>query len=488
MSDLIVLDVFPWNANFETGIPEVDEQHKKLVHLLNVLASHLAFQSAAPKLEAVFQELAEYAQFHFVSEEAVWQPWLGGDASYASHARVHASFMDEVVRLKQAQAALPLEQVLENILSFLTHWLAFHILDEDMRMAKAVLALRDGYSLAEAKRMVDAQMTGAMSVLIKTILDMYDALSKRTLQLAREMAERQRAQEKLRLAANVVENTLDAICITDSSCRIIEANPSFYESTGLTADAVIGRLLHEVKTGLADEPVARVLPTLNQEYAHWSGQVANRLASGAVEYEWLTLSVVMEEEGVVRNYVAVFSNITHLIRHQRRLERIAHHDALTGLPNRLLLKDRLQQAVARAHRLHEHVTVGFIDLDGFKQVNDLLGHAAGDDLLKTVANRLQTCLRAHDTVARLGGDEFVLILTELKASQDAQPLMERALAELQLPIDLGGVPVRISASIGASGYPVHSQDVDELLSKADNAMYSAKRAGKAQILWAGDGP
>lgn len=479
MPHMNIVDVFPWNENFETGIPRIDEQHRKLVHLLNVLASHLAFQSDAPTLNGVFQELADYAAHHFATEEAIWHESLAEDEIEALHQHSHSNFMVEVIKLKGEENNFPLEKVMEDILSFLTHWLAFHILEEDMRMAKTVQAIQSGMPVDQAKAQADKQMSGAMKVLINTILDMYDSLSARTIQLAREMAERKRAEDKLRLAANVVENTLDAICITDRECRVLEANPAFYESTGYTPEEVIGHKIKELKSGLAEEQFNAMVMELVDKGEHWSGQVANRTRGGEIEHEWLTMSSV-QDEGTVRNYVAVFSNITHLIKQQRRLERIAHHDALTGLPNRLLLADRLVQATAHAKRDQEFVAVCFLDLDGFKPVNDLLGHAAGDELLKEIARRLQQVVRGNDTVARIGGDEFVMLLGEMKQADDYKILLQRVLREISMPISVAGSSAHVTASIGVTVYPVDEGDVDTLMRHADEAMYQAKRMGKSQ--------
>ena len=474
------VEVFPWNKNFETGLLKVDQQHRQLVDLLNMLASHLAQQSDLPTLNTVFDELTDYAVYHFQTEEIIWQQFLDGDPTTEKHRLTHAGFLQSVHKLKVEGENKPLEEVFESVLLFLTHWLAFDILEDDMRMAKVVLGLQSGMPLEQAKQQAEQQMSGAMKVLIDTLLKMYDTLSARTMQLAREIAERKRTQEKLRLAANVVENTLDSICITDAEGRVLEANPSFFESTGFSPDQVVGASLKKIKSGLADERLSTTVWDKVDTGEYWSGELPSRNSSGEIEYEWLTLSSIKDEQGEISNYVAVFSNITHLIKRQRKLERIAHHDPLTDLPNRLLLADRLAQALVHARRTHEYVAVCFLDLDGFKQVNDSLGHAAGDMLLKQVALRLVGLVRDSDTVARVGGDEFMLILGEMKGTDDYKLFLDRALAEIALPIALDDNVVQVTASIGVTVYPTDDVDEATLAKHADEAMYHAKKHGKSR--------
>jgi diguanylate cyclase (GGDEF)-like protein/hemerythrin-like metal-binding protein/PAS domain S-box-containing protein len=189
------VEVFPWNKNFEVGVALIDEQHQKLVELLNVLAGHLAYQSDMPTLNNVFNELAEYAIYHFQAEESIWHAFFPDDIWEARHKDDHRRFLATVNRIMGSKTQRPLDQVIEEILTFLTQWLAFHILDNDMRMAKVVLAVQSGIPLNQAKRQADQEMSGAMKVLIETMLSMFDALSSRTMQLAKEVIERQKAEQ-----------------------------------------------------------------------------------------------------------------------------------------------------------------------------------------------------------------------------------------------------------------------------------------------------
>lgn len=476
-----MVEVFPWNKNFETGILKIDEQHKRLVELLNLLAGHLAFRSDIPTLNSIFEELTEYALYHFKYEEEVWGEFLLGDELYFSHQKEHENFVSDILKIKSQDENKQVDEVIEDILSFLTHWLAFHILDSDKRMSKVALEVKSGVPLEEAKKKADLQMTGALRILIETILNMYDSLSSRTLDLMREISQRQKAEAKLRLAANVFDHTLDAICITDSDFKIIEANPSFYQSIEFVEKDLIGRNLAEIKTGMAEKQSSTLFINNLYKIGHWSGIMSNRRKTGEIEAEWLTLSVVKAEGGTVSNYVAVFSNVSHLIQQQTNLEKLAHHDALTGLPNRLLLKDRLSLAIAHSERTKASLAICYIDLDGFKPVNDQFGHAIGDLLLKEIGERFRRIVRSQDTVARLGGDEFVILLGDLKNTDDFKRVLQKVLAEAKRYFEFGeNQKVEVSASIGVTVFPLDASEPDTLLHHADQAMYEAKRLGKNQ--------
>ncbi len=474
------VEVFPWNENFETGIIEIDAQHQCLVELLNLLASHLAHRSNSLTLNNIFNQLADYASYHFASEERIWQEYFAEDEAGKSHKQDHQYFINEVMRLKAEEHCKPLDTVIEDILSFLTHWLAFHILVNDKEMAKIVLAIQSGLTFKEARLQTDLQMSGAMRVLIETILLMYDSLSTRTLQLMREINERQKAESKLHLAGNVFDNTLDAICITDADFAIIDANPSFYSVTDSLDDELMNKNLCLLKSGLIEQKRTDVFWTELHQSGHWSGIINNRRKSGELEAEWLTLSSVKDEQGLISHYVAVFSNVSHLIQQQARLEKIAHHDALTGLPNRLLLSDRLKRAIVYAERTQTSLAICYLDLDGFKPVNDQFGHAAGDSLLKEIAERFLKTLRCNDTVLRLGGDEFVILIGDLKNDLDCLNLLDRVLDEVGQPVLIGESIAQVSASIGVVFFPAHQSEPEILLHYADQAMYEAKKQGKSR--------
>ncbi len=479
-----MVEIFPWNANLETGLPQVDDQHRRLVQLLNLLAGHVAHRADLPTLASIFDQLTQYAGYHFTSEEALWREALGDDAWVREHAAMHRGFVAEVERLRAEEGRKPVAEVVEDVLSFLCHWLAFHILDSDKRMAKAVLAVRDGNPVDEAKRLAERDMGGAVKLLVETVLGMYETLSSRTLQLMKEVIARQQVEARLRLAADVFDNTRESICITDAEGRIVEANPAFCQAAGRDYEELPGQRLDVIKSGLAGEAGA-ALWRATKESGHWSGELWNRAASGEPYVEWLTLSAVRDDQGELANYVAVFSGVGQLLQREQAMAHLASHDALTGLPNRLLLADRLKLALANAERLEEFLAVCFLDLDGFKPVNDLFGHAVGDEVLKVIAVRLQNLLRGADTVARLGGDEFVILVGGLRRVDDCRAFLDRVLATIKEPIEVAGGTAQLSASIGVSVFPDDGRQADDLLKRADEAMYRAKAEGKSRYQFYG---
>ncbi|MDP2903326.1 MAG: bacteriohemerythrin, partial [Methylovulum sp.] len=216
------VEIFPWDDNFNTGIPEIDAQHQKLVQLLNELASYLGNQSETPQLNRVFDDLAQYAVYHFKTEEIIWNQYFQDDAWGIAHETTHGQFISELLKIKSHENKELDDEVTEEIVAFLTNWLVFHILESDMRMAKAVLAIRQGASLSEAKKQANTALDGSMKVLIEAILGMYRSLTSRTLQLIREANERKKAESKLRLAENAIESTIEAIVIMDDELNVIE--------------------------------------------------------------------------------------------------------------------------------------------------------------------------------------------------------------------------------------------------------------------------
>lgn len=473
-------DIFPWNENLQTGLPVIDEQHRRLVELLNKLAAHLAYGADNPEMEIVFGELTSYAQYHFKTEEDVWNEYLPADGMTVSHAKTHRDFVSEVLELRARQRTLATEKMIEEIVVFLTHWLAFHILETDKHMAKIVLFIKRGLTLDEAKEKARQEMGGALRTLIETILGMYDTLSARTLQLMREVAERQRTEESLRLSRKVIDSTLEAIFITDADGLIIDTNPSFCMDVQLKHEQIIGMDIRQLKPELFSEAKSDEIWRTATESGHWAGETLGRDADGKVKGAWLAFSSVKDSQAVITHYVGVLSSITQLVQRQQTLEIEANHDALTGLPNRRLLFDRLNQAILHSRRSQQRLAVCYLDLDGFKQVNDTLGHDAGDNVLRLIAGRLSDVLRGEDTVVRLGGDEFVLLLGNLDNEDKAGQLLNRLLQDVAQPMMVYGRPTLVTASIGVTFYPQDQSDPEQLLKHADEAMLAAKKEGKSR--------
>ena len=282
-----------------------------------------------------------------------------------------------------------------------------------------------------------------------------------------------------RLAVTVFSHVSDGVIITDPQGRIIDVNAAFSRITGYRREEVIGNKPRMLKSGRHPEEFYQTLWQSLIEQGYWSGEIWNRRKSGEFYIERLVINAVRGERGEVQHYVGLFSDITVEKEYQRQLKHIAHYDALTGLPNRILLADRLEQAMRQTRRGDSCVAIIYLDLDGFKAINDSYGHASGDQLLVTIAKRIQHILREGDTVARIGGDEFVVILPQLQDIEAGLPLLQRILAVTAEPVHRDIHTLRVSASLGVTFYPqVEEIEAEQLLRQADQAMYQAKLAGK----------
>ena len=294
-----------------------------------------------------------------------------------------------------------------------------------------------------------------------------------------DITERKQAEEKLKLAANVFTHAREGITITDAEGCILDVNETFTLITGFSRDEVLGRNPRILGSGRHGPEFYAAMWRDLLTLGHWYGEIWNRRKNGEVYAEMLTISAVRDAQGKTLQYVALFSDITSLKEHERRLEHIAHYDALTELPNRVLLADRLQLAMAQAQRGGKQLAVAYLDLDGFKAVNDKYGHDVGDQLLIAVATRMRQTLREVDTLARLGGDEFVAALVDFADSKDSAPILARLLAATAEPVNVGDLVLHVSASLGVTFYPQTEEvDADQLLRQADQAMYQAKLGGK----------
>ncbi len=290
--------------------------------------------------------------------------------------------------------------------------------------------------------------------------------------------ERQKIEADMRLAEAVFNNSDTGIAVTDPSGLIVRANPAFTRITGYDSDEVQGCSMGILRSGIHDEDFYKGMWQALKESGHWEGEIWNRRKTGEIFPEWLRIDAVKDRAGGVRNYVAIFTDITFrkAIEDQLRLQ--ATHDTLTGLPNRYLFTDRLLQSIALSERSGQRTALLFIDLDGFKNVNDRFGHAAGDQLLNIVADRLRELVRASDTVARLAGDEFTIVLSGLNKKSDAATVAEKIVEALSEPYKLEAGDANISASVGIAFYPDDAADHDKLIIAADAAMYAIKQHNK----------
>ncbi len=362
------IDIFPWNANFNTGLPEIDEQHRNLVHILNVLASHVGFRSDSLQLTEVFDALMDYTVYHFNAEEIIWGRYFHEDPEHREHLAVHERFVETVRNLKGDLQSRSSEEVAREALDFLARWLASHILEKDRYLAYQVLARKAGACLEDARAEAKRQMGGATRTLIDIILSLYSVLSSNTVRLMRELEEHRKTEEAF----------------------------------------------HQQK---------------------------------------------------------------------RLLEHREHFDGVTGLPNRTALTEALQKAMARSRREQKKLVLVYLDLDGFRSVNDAFGPEAGNAVLEILAKRMCQRLKDYDTVARLGGDEFVMMVQGMGSREVCLPWLNELLIDMANPVEMSdkGV-VRLSASLGVTFYP-QQEDIapDQLIRQADQAMYQAKIAGKNRI-------
>ena len=317
------------------------------------------------------------------------------------------------------------------------------------------------------------------SIFVDNIQAPYQRLNAANRMLEQQIEERTRTQSQLELAASVFSHAREGILITDNQGNIVEVNAMFTQITGYSREEAIGRNPRILlSSGRHEKAFFAARAQALQKHGHWVGEVWNRRKNGEDFAEMLTVSVVRDPAGAVLNYVALFTDITPLKKHQDELEHIAHYDALTGMPNRVLLADRLQQAMLQSQRRNSALAVAYLDLDGFKPVNDQHGHEVGDQLLVTLSQRMKASLRESDTLARIGGDEFVALLVDIGERRDCELLLSRLLQAAATPVRVDGALLQLSASIGVTLYPQDNADADQLVRHADQAMYLAKQAGK----------
>ena len=295
----------------------------------------------------------------------------------------------------------------------------------------------------------------------------------------RDVTASRAAERERRIAAEVIDSMTEAVCVTDLDFRFVSANRAFTRITGYEAQAVIGEpaeLLNSAKHPAEHYHAMREAFTRD---GHWRGELWQRRKDGEEFLCWLEISVVHDAVGERTHFVGVMSDITDRKRAEQELRYLANYDTMTGLPNRALLSERLGQAILRGRHSGRRVAVLFLDLDRFKHVNDSMGHAAGDRMLRAAGARLRACIAPTDTVARLGGDEFTVVLENLTHPQQAEDVAQKLLEAFVVPLHLdSGEDVVISPSIGVSVFPDHGQDPGELLKSADTAMYQAKDRGR----------
>jgi len=294
----------------------------------------------------------------------------------------------------------------------------------------------------------------------------------------RDVTDLSRLMERQKLSEQVLENSREAVMITDIHNNIVSVNRAFTIVTEYTEAEVVGRNPSILASGRQDKDFYRAMWHQIRVEGVWRGEIWDKKKSGDIYQKWLDISSVHDQQGKLSNYIAIFSDLSERRAIDERIEFLAYHDPLTGLPNRLLLHDRYKQAVASAMRENTLIAVLFLDLDKFKQVNDQLGHATGDELLQTVAKRIELSMREVDTVSRIGGDEFAVLLTDLKDVSTAAHIAEKIINTMTAAFVVHNNEIESSLSIGIAIYPNDGLELDTLLRMADASMYHAKNRGR----------
>lgn len=286
------------------------------------------------------------------------------------------------------------------------------------------------------------------------------------------------ANEELQQALLVYKNSSEAMAVTNANGAIITINPAFTKLTGYSLAEVIGKNIRILSSGHHDKKFYQVMWNAINTTGQWQGEILNRRKNSEIYTEWLTINTISNEDGSIHRRVALFSDITSKKQAEDLIWKQANFDTLTGLPNRSMFLNRLNQGLKKSIRANRSLALMFLDLDRFKEVNDTLGHNAGDKLLKEAAKRLNSCVRNSDTVARLGGDEFMIILDKLDDLGSVERVAKNLLVKLEEPFNLDNQVVYLSASIGITLFPRDATDINELLKNADQAMYFSKNTGR----------
>ena len=281
----------------------------------------------------------------------------------------------------------------------------------------------------------------------------------------------------------IFEKADEGVIITDKDANILTVNPAFCKVTGFSREEVLGKTPAILHSGRQGKSFYEEMWHELQLRKCWQGEIWNKRKDGNIYPEWLNITGLIGEEGEITHYIAIFSDISKQKESEERLYYLAHYDNLSKLPNRLAFNDRLHQAISRARRVQNKVAVMFLDLDGFKEVNDTLGHDAGDEVIREVAIRLGSATRETDTIARFGGDEFTILLTEIEAKEGIEIAAQKIIDAVSEPIRINSTDARVTTSIGISLYPQDSDDSETLIRQADMAMYAAKESGKNKYLF-----
>lgn len=293
-----------------------------------------------------------------------------------------------------------------------------------------------------------------------------------------DISDRICSEKRLRQAAAVFDNTDEAILVTDENNRIIMVNNAFCQITGYSEEEALGHNPRLLNSGKHNNAFYESLWQHLEVDNSWRGEMWNQRKDGTIFPVWQQIAVIRDSSAAVSNYVSIFSDISELKAVEEQLAHLAHHDELTNLPNRLYFRAQLEKSLQSARRNHHLMALLYLDLDGFKQINDSFGHDVGDQVLREIANRLKNCVREEDMVARMGGDEFIIILNKINSMDDASLVAKNIVAEVNRPLQLPQHTLGLSTSVGISIYPNDAETVAGLQKAADFAMYTSKDNGK----------
>ncbi|HEY5763223.1 MAG TPA: EAL domain-containing protein [Rhodocyclaceae bacterium] len=400
---------------------------------------------------------------------ATYRPAIDSTGTIRGVFEIYTDVSDFVAATREVRSlVIGAVLALLGILYVLLHLLitrAQHILDQQSGELDATID-----TIAKNNRELDQRVTDRTAELLA---------ANQTLQ--REVADRVAVEGKLRLAAQVFENSVEGITITDPEQTILAVNRAFTVVTGFSEAEAIGQTPRLLKSGLQSPSFYKSMWKSLESTGHWQGEILNRRKNGEIYPEWLSISVVKDSFGNVSNYVGVFSDISSLRDSEERIEYLSHHDAVTGLPNRLHFNQHVVMAIDAAVRQPTQFALVFLDLDHFKTINDSLGHDTGDAFLSEIATRLRRGVRSGDTLARLGGDEFITLVENIDDANDAALVAQYMLDTLEAPFTVEGHELLISASIGISLFPIDGSDVHTLVKHAEAAMYRAKDVGRNAV-------
>lgn len=473
------IEVIPWNNDFNLGIPEIDQQHYKLVEIINQLAMNFICNKNIDLL-TIFDELIAYTQYHFYAEEKIWNQYFSNDMNDRAHKDEHKAFIHTLKSLIKNQEGKNIEHVAENTLDFLIPWLLEHTLEADRYMAYMVFAIQEGKNSVEAQEIAQKKI----HTMTKVIKRIYKILSKNSLQLMHQVTLQHKTEQKIHIQEKFLKTLIrtipDPIWVKDPNGVYITCNPRFEQLYGETEENIIGKNDYDfVQKNVADlfrEQDKKAAITLSSlTLKEW-----NTFADGHKEFLEITKAPLLDDQNNIIGVLGVARNITHYKLAEQKLQKAAYYDQLTNLPNRLFLYEKLEQIVIQTKQQKTYIAIIYIDLDGFKEINDTHGHGTGDQLLIAFSKRLKKLLKQEDIFARLGGDEFIIILEHICDLSHIESILDRFLLTTESPFLINELYLTITASWGVTFYPQKEEilSYEQLLRQSDQAMYHAKQLGK----------